>query len=80
MGVGGGRDGKSLLDAEDEGVQLEAWDAEVVRDVAGVEPAPGAGEGFEWEGGHDLDLPVPPYININSLLSELFERNHTKVR
>lgn len=45
------------VDTEDPAVELEARDAEVVGDGEFVEFAPDSGDGFEGEGGHDLDLP-----------------------
>ena len=46
------------VDAEDPTVELEARPAQVVRNGELVEAAPDSGDGFEREGGHDLDLPA----------------------
>ena len=53
-----------LLDAEDEGVEFEAGDAEVVGDVAAVEPAPRSGECLERQRAHDTDLPAHTCLSI----------------
>ena len=45
------------VDAKDVAVELEAGGADEDGEGMRVEPTPGAGEGFEGEGGEDLDLP-----------------------
>lgn len=48
------------VDAKEEGVEFEAWHAQHFRERDFVELAPVVGEGFEREGGKDLDLPATP--------------------
>lgn len=64
------------IDAENPCIQLEAWCTENAGKRDLIEAAPVVREGFEWECGENLDLPVPYSVPVWQGAAEVGGKYH----